>query len=127
MNAKQKPAEDLRGLAEMSKYAAGTPSAPRRKRAFQAVATEHAVISLIDERDAALAREAALQQRLNEADQRIDELATANEILAEGLRALATLRSAASLAHVRTLSKQALNKCHGFLSQLTKDSPGVGS
>lgn len=69
----------------------------------------------------------ATQKRLSEADQRIDELATANEILAEGLRIIATARAAASLAHVRTLAKHALNKCHGFLSQLTKDSPEVGS
>lgn len=69
------------------------------------------------------AHEAALQQRLNEADQRIDELVTANEILAEGLRALATVKAASSVAHARTMAKQALNKCHGFLNQLTKDRP----
>jgi len=62
--------------------------------------------------DAALAREAALQQRLNEADQRIDDAAALLQ------RAQQLIPSLQYNWHANTAA---------LLSQLTKDSPEVGS
>lgn len=69
------------------------------------------------------AHEAALQQRLNEADQRIDE---AERLLARCVKSVREQRCDEGEADF-DLPVTIMTEVDAFLGQLTKDSPEVGS